>query len=60
MIHAYLGLALVAAIAVLTGAPLFLGLRRGVIHSQRVAYSRIDDPRSYWFYTVGYGVGFLS
>jgi hypothetical protein len=60
MVSAYVGLALMLSIALLTGVPLFGGLRRGVIYSQRVAYSRVDDPRSFWFYAVGYGVAFLS
>ena len=60
MIGAYLGLASIIAIALLTGVPLIGGLKRGVIYSKRVAYSRTEDPRSFWFYTGGYAIAFLS
>jgi hypothetical protein len=57
---AYVGLAAIVAIAVLTGWPLFKGLRTGVIHSQRVGYSRNGDPSSFWFYACCYAVGFIA
>jgi len=44
----------------LTGIPLVRGVKRGVIHSQRVGYSRIHDPRSFWFFAGGYAIAFLS
>jgi hypothetical protein len=36
MVGAYIGLASIVAIALLTGWPLFGGLKRGVIYSKRV------------------------
>jgi hypothetical protein len=60
MVGAYLGLASVVGIALLTGIPLFGGLKRGVIYSKRVAYSRVEDPRSFWFYSGCYALAFLS
>jgi len=54
------GLVPMIAITGLTGWPLFAGLRRGVIYSQRVAYSRSDDPSSFWFYVTGYSIAFVS
>jgi hypothetical protein len=60
MVRAYIGLALVIAIALLTGWPLFSGLRRGVIYVRRVGHSRVDDPSSFWFYVSGYAVAFAA
>jgi hypothetical protein len=60
MIGAYLGFACIVGIALLTGLSLIRGLRSGVIYSQRVAYSRLADPRSFWFYAGCYAVAFVS
>jgi hypothetical protein len=60
MVGAYIGLASLVVIALLTGWPLFSGLWRGVIYSKRVGYSRVDDPSSFWFYASGYALAFAA
>ncbi len=60
MVGAYVGLASVVVIAMLTGWPLFSGLWRGVIYSKRVGYSRVDDPFSFWFYASCYALAFAA
>jgi len=60
MTGAFIGLASLVAIALLTGGPLFAGLKRGVIYSQRVGYSRVNDPSSFWFYASAYAIAFAA
>ena len=60
MTGAIFGLASIIGIAILTGVPLIGGLRRGVIYSKRVGYSRAEDPGSFWFYAGCYAVAFLT
>jgi hypothetical protein len=60
MVGTFLGLASIVGIALLTGIPLIGGLRRGVIYSKRIGYSRVEDPRSFWFFAGGYTIAFLA
>ena len=60
MFGAYIGLTAVLAIALLTGWPLFTGLRQGVIYSKRRGCSRVGDPSSFWFFAVCYAIAFAA
>ena len=60
MVGAYIGLTAVIAIALLTGRPLYAGLRRGVIYSKRRGYSRVRDPSSFWFFAICYAIAFAA
>jgi len=60
VVGAFLGLAAIVAIALLTGVPLLSGLKSGVIYSKRIGYSRAEDPKSFWFYGGCYAIAFLG
>jgi hypothetical protein len=60
MVGAYIGLTAVIAVALLTGWPLFTGLRRGVIYTKRKSYSRVADPSSFWFFATCYAIAFAA
>jgi hypothetical protein len=60
MVGAYIGLTAVIVTALLTGWPLFTGLRRGVVYSKRSGYSRVGDPSSFWFFLVCYAIAFAA
>lgn len=60
MARAFIALVPVIAIALLTGWPLFSGLRRGVIYARRVGHSRVDDPAAFWSYVGSYAVAFAA
>jgi len=60
IVGASIGLAALIAIALLAGWPLFAGLRRGVIYSKRVGYSRTGEPSDFWFYAIGYAIAFAA